>query len=285
MHDEAGTPRRLDPGVARFMAEVAARYGRHPDFASLPLARRREIAAATRARWNEGGPAMAATRELTVPHGRRPVPVRIHYPAQGAPLPAMVYVHGGGWTVFGLDTHDRLMREYAARAGIAVVGVLLVGADSAGGNLALTACKRLRDEGEAGLVKGMVINYGALDTDLSCPSYAAFDGSAYNLTRAEMEGFSANYLRSDADRADPLAAPLNGDLSGLPPALVVIADCDVLADENIELAHRLGKAGGKVETLTVPGTVHSFLDAIAISPAAETAHQGHRWMGAKRGWR
>ncbi len=224
-------------------------------------------------------------------------------------------MHGGGWTIFSLDTHDRLMREYAARASIAVIGIdyslspeakfpraleeiadviswirsegeqfgldpgcLATGGDSAGANLALAANLALRDSGRD-VVAGMLLNYGAYDmTDR--PSHARYDGDNFMLTVAEMADFWSDYLRNSADEANPLARPLLGDLRGLPRAFMCIAECDILADENREMARRLRDSGVPVTERIYKGATHSFLEAMSISRLASNAlDDAADWLG------
>ncbi len=114
---------RIDPEVLCFVERLAADYSAHPPMDAASVQEKRRIASAVRAPWAEGGPVMVRTTELEVPLSTGAVRVRLHYPTLGNDLPALVYAHGGGWVFFDLDTHDRLMREYAARAGIVVVGI------------------------------------------------------------------------------------------------------------------------------------------------------------------
>lgn len=301
----AGVADDLDPDIRRFQREMAAAYGRYPDFEQLPLGERRRIAEEVRAPWAAGGPVMHSTETLNV--GAFGVRVRIHRPNAGAMLPALIYVHGGGWTMFSLDTHDRLMREYAARAGVAVVGIdyslspeakfplaldeivsvvrwlraegeahgldprrIAIGGDSAGANLSVAANLALVRDGKAPL-SAILVNYGAFDGRADYPSYGRYDGPAYNLTTAEMAVFWANYLRDDADFGDPLACPMRADLAGLPPTFFAVAACDILADENRDMAARLAAAGVAVDFRDYAGATHSFLEAVSISPLADRA--------------
>src|SRR5687768_7386443 len=101
----------VDPDIRRFIDEVNAGFAAYPDFAALPLPQAREIAERIRAPWTAGGPQMHSSEDRTV--GDRRVAIRLHRPTADADLPVLVYVHGGGWTMFSIDTHDRLMREYA----------------------------------------------------------------------------------------------------------------------------------------------------------------------------
>jgi acetyl esterase len=306
----------LDPDIRRFVDGVAAAYAQHPDFDTLPLGARRAVAEQVRAPWAAGGPSMARTEDIEVPGARGAIRVRAHRPACEGDLPALVYLHGGGWTVFSVDTHDRIMREYASRAGIAVVGVdyalapeqrfpvaieqtvdvirwlaragalpgidtrrLAVGGDSAGANLATAAALSLRDSGDADLLRALVINYGALDPSLAHESFTRYGDGRYLLSTAEMQGFWQNYLRDERDAANPLAAPILADLANLPPTFFAIAELDVLRDENLRMAERLQAAGTKVTQVVYPGTVHSFLEAVSISAVSQRAlHDTSVWL-------
>ncbi|CAF1532871.1 unnamed protein product, partial [Adineta steineri] len=96
-------------------------YACQPSFNPLSADDLRRVTAIVRAPWTEGGPTMIRITEQYV--GNYSTRIRIHYPDNTQILPALIYIHGGGWTIFSLDTHDRLMREYAGRAKIAVIGV------------------------------------------------------------------------------------------------------------------------------------------------------------------
>ena len=307
----------LDPTIRQFQQRIAAAYGQYGDFESLPLAERRRIAEEVRAPWRIGGPAMRRTEEMRV--GDRNVRVRIHRPSDSPMLPAMLYIHGGGWTMFSIDSHDRLMREYAARAGIAVIGVdyslapearfptpveeivsvvrwlrsegrkvgidasrLAIGGDSAGANLTVAANLMLRRDGEP-LLDAMLLNYGVFSgSSEGHASYERFDGDAYNLTAAEMVGFWSGYVRDESDLDDPICHPLIAEVAGLPPAFFAVAACDVLADENIAFAERLKSAGVPAEVRVYEGATHSFLEAVSISPLAGRAlDEAAEWLRAR----
>lgn len=296
----------IDPEVRTFIERTCA------DFAALSgvgppisIARRREIAEQVRAPWARGGPDMAETRMVRI--GPAEVRARIHVPAAGPGKGTLLYLHGGGWTLFSIDTHDRLMREYAERIGCAVIGLdyslspehrfpralddvdaciewfrshgtahglaterLAIGGDSAGGNLALATAIRLRDRGEV-LPCALLLNYAALDTEPR-PSYKRYDGVPYMLNIDEMRDFWINYLGKPTTD-DPYARPLLADLSKLPPVHLCIAECDILADQNIELTARLQASGVEVSSIVYQGATHSFLEAISISVCAERAIQ------------
>lgn len=298
----------VDPEIRQFVERTSAAYGRYPAFETLPVSETRRICEEVRAPWRQGGPRVARIFETAIAVSSGAVRVRVYDPAPGDTTPALVYLHGGGWTVFSLDTHDRLMREYAHRAGLAVIGVdyalspeakfpfaleqiadvvrwlrsngrslgvdparLAIGGDSAGGALSLGACLMLRDRGEAEALRGMVLNYGFFDHCISAASATRFGGPGYMLTAEECARYYSNYLRSDADLADPLTRPLHANLAGLPPAFLVIPECDVLTEQSLVLADRFLKAGVRAESRVYRGATHSFLEAMSISALANQA--------------
>lgn len=301
----------IDPEIRRFAKRLQADYARHFAGAELDMPQRREVAEQVRAPWREGGPAMAATEERRV--GPSGVRVRIHRPTLDTPLPVLIYIHGGGWTTFSLDTHDRLMREYAHRACCAVVGIdyslspearfpraleeiaevlawlredgascgldtasVAIGGDSAGANLSLASMVRARDNDEP-VVQGMLLNYGAFD-ETPRESHARYGGEEYMLTPDEMDWFWRNYRGEDRS-IDPLARPLHAKLEGLPPAFLCIAECDILADENREMARLLMQAGVEVSAEVYRGATHSFLEAVSISSLADRAlNDASAWL-------
>lgn len=292
----------VDADIRRFVDLVTADYAQHRLDDPADFVMRRRIAERVRERWRVGGPAMHEVRTFEAAGVR----MRLYRPTAEAQLPAMIYVHGGGWTLFSIDTHDRLMREYAVHAGIAVIGFdyslspehkfpvaldevvagvewvlahadelgvdpdrILIGGDSAGANLAVTASLKRRDLGRAALL-GMVLNYGAFDPRPT-GSYDRYGGPAYPLAVDEMNAFWDNYVDTREQLDDPLVAPLRADLSALPPAFVAIAECDILAGCNHAFADKLASAGVAVEAVTYLGATHSFLEAMSIAPLAARA--------------
>lgn len=313
----AGISDDLDPDVRAFAEELNRSYSAYPHLDEMPLTVRRDIAEKVRAPWAAGGPEMHSVTDVYVDG----VQIRLNLPKdpKDGPLPCMLYVHGGGWTMFSIDTHDRLMREYAARAGIAVAGVeyslspeakfptaleeiviahrwlrehgsgygidasrLAIGGDSAGANLAVTANLKMRDNGDE-LSSAMLLNYGAFG-HAPTPSYDRYGGADYTLTVDEMGVFWDNYTRDAADLDDPLAVPIEADLTGLPPAFFAIAECDILADGNRLMAERLQQAGVETEAHVYRGATHSFLEAVSVSPLAERAFDDSAgWLRTRLG--
>jgi acetyl esterase len=292
--DEGGAD-LLAAGHRAFLAALAA-TGKPGD---RSLAEMRAAAAGVRRPWQDGGPAMTEVQDLSIASGTDTIRARIYWPAAERPLPAIIYLHGGGWTFLGIETHDRIMREYAARSGWAVIGLdfplapeapfpgalnaclaaietaldhgaghgllplFALGGDSSGANLALGAALALRDRGAHAPV-ALILNYGVYDSDFTRPSYRTYSLPPFTLSADRMAWFWNNYCPDPATRRDPLAAPLLANLAGLPPARLVVAGQDVLRDENLALATRLAEAGNAVSLDHYPAAPHAFLEAIAL---------------------
>ncbi|MDR3511350.1 MAG: alpha/beta hydrolase fold domain-containing protein [Caulobacteraceae bacterium] len=300
----------VDPDIRRFVAAMGAGFAAYPPLSSLSFPEQRRVCEQVRAPFTRGGPQPARVFEVTVPAAGREVRLRVYDPVfpRSVASPGLVYLHGGGWTLFSLDTHDRLMREYAARAGVLVIGVdyalspeskfpvalneavaavwwlrahaedvgldadrLAIGGDSAGANLAISACLALRDAGERDAVKAMVLNYGVFDSDCDTASHRRYGGEGYMLGSGEMAAFWSNYVRGQADLAEPLARPLHADLAALPPALLVIAECDALHDEDQAMARALAAAGVPTTAKVYAGATHSFLEAVSFAAVSGRA--------------
>ncbi len=305
---DAGTA--LDPQIMLFQKRLNAGYAAHPALDSVPLAEARRIAEVVREPFARGGPVMMHTLERQLVIDGRALRLRIYRPTAAAALPALIYLHGGGWRLFSIDTHDRVMREYAARAGIVVVGVdyalapeapypaalqqvvavldwlqlqaeslgldpsrLAMGGDSAGANLALSAAMRWRDSVHAASLSALVLNYGAFGCATDTDSHRRYTGPDYLLTSAEMRGFWHDYL-AGADALDPFAQPLVAErqhLQGLPPTWLAVAECDVLRDDSIAMADRLRAASVDTRITIYPGTTHSFLEAMDFAAVSQRA--------------
>jgi acetyl esterase len=299
---------RLDPEMADFNAMMEARAASLPPIRlALPFDAPRALTEALNLPLAEGGPTMAESGDRWLPARGRRIQCRVHRPAGDGPLPVLLYLHGGGWVWNSIDTHDRLMREYAEAAGCIVVGPdyalspeavfpqaleecaavlrwiaaegaawgidparIVLGGDSAGGNLAAGLALWQRAEGSPVPLRGLLLNYGVFDSRLDTPSYEEFS-TGYGLTRERMSFYWGAYAPRPPDRVNPLAAPLRGSLAGLPPCLLHIAELDVLASENHAMAAALEAAGVPVETRLFPGTVHGFLRAVGHVGQADAA--------------
>ena len=310
----------LDPEIAAFVGAMQRAWSAYPPFISLPIAEAREVAESVRAPWRQGGPEMAETFERTIQTAAGPLRIRGYNPGVASPAPALLYLHGGGFTLFSLDTHDRLMREYAAAGGFIVVGLdyplspetrypvaldltvgfidwlgehgaslgidadrVAIGGDSAGGNLSLAAALRLRDRGTPGRLQALLLNYGAFGGPCSDEAEARLGGPGSVLDRAEMDYYFANYVgAADAAMTDPYARPIVADLSNLPPAFLVIPECDILAEQSHAVHDAIIAAGGDATSMVYPGATHSFLEAMSVAEVARRAiADGAAWVKAR----
>jgi acetyl esterase len=285
-----------DPEVIAFLAEGAEA----PPAETVPIAEMRESIArqvAARPKLNEPVAAVA-DRTMPGPHGE--IPLRLYTPAGAGPFPILLYLHGGGWVMGNLETHDDLCRSLCRRAGALVVAVdyrlapehpfpvaldescaalagvveradeiggdparLAVAGDSAGGNLAAALALRVRDAGGPALALQVLI-YPALNYAFDTASYHEL-ADGYGLTRPEMIFFWNHYLASPADGEHPYASPLRApDLSDLPPALVITAGYDPLRDDGEAYAARLARAGTPARLTRYAAMNHGFVSRAGI---------------------
>jgi acetyl esterase len=306
----------VDSDLRRCQDMMQEAYARLPAFDPLSVDDLRRVTAIVRAPWTEGGPTMKRTEEKHV--GDYSTRIRIYYPDDNQILPALIYIHGGGWTIFSLDTHDRLMREYAGRAKIVVIGVdyslspevkypraineivsvvqwlrkqnstelgidvrrIVIGGDSAGANLSVATNLHLRTLNKP-ILTAQLLNYGVYDRARpESDSYMRYGGPKYRLTAAEVHFFQKNYVRDERDFDDPLVCPLHADLHGLPPSFLAIAECDILADENRAMTEALRNANVVVEEHIYGGAAHSFLEAVRIAAISSRAlDEAAHWLG------
>ncbi|WP_377190205.1 alpha/beta hydrolase [Ruegeria meonggei] len=226
------------------------------------------------------------------------VPVRVY--TAGDPTRTVVYFHGGGFVVGGLDSHDDVCAELCAQTGYRVVAVdyrlcpdhlhpaqfqdswtatnwvigefadplVLVG-DSAGGNLAAAIAQHGR--GRLENVLGQVLIYPGLGGDASKGSYVEH-AHAPLLTREEILFYEKLRCGGEAPQDDPAFAPLHDtDFSELPPTVVVTADCDPLRDDGAIYCEQITAAGGQAHWINEPGLVHGYLRArTSVKRAADS---------------
>lgn len=284
-----------------------------------PLEQARRQARDYQMLWNAPLPPIGGVAEAeTVSPRGTPVRLHIHYPDRRRDgVPALVYFHGGGFVLNGIDTHERLMRLLALRSGAAVVGVaytlapelrfpgqleealaavawvrrngaahgldgdrVALGGDSAGANLALSTQLALRDLGLPAPVAGLLF-YGMFSADLDTPSHRAHGGGGFGLTTERMDWFWSQYLADRAQRDNPAAAPLWADLDGLAPQLVIGAGLDCLLDDSVHLAARLSAAGVEATLSVYDGVPHSFMQMSAhLAPADQAVDEAARTLAA-----
>ncbi len=247
---------------------------------------------------------VASVRELLVPGPGGALPVRAYHPEPGTPLPLLVYLHGGGFIAGSVATADRPCRALANAARCVVASVeyrrspetpfpgpledayaatcqlaeiradlgadpqlLVVAGDSAGGALAAGTALLLRDRSGPALTAQILV-YPALAPAPGGRSANPNEGWGEGLTRGEMDFFWRHYL-PDPAHPDPNAAPLLApDLTGLPSALVVTAEHDVLRAEGLAYARRLRAAGVRVTSVDIEGMVHGFFWQFGALPSA-----------------
>jgi acetyl esterase len=283
-------------------SEIAAFVAQPSPVGELDVAAMRE-AIAQRARTRTPGPEMHSTADLRA-GGRA---ARLYRPEDG-PVPLVVYLHGGGWTVGSLESHDRMCRRLANGCGAAVLALdyrlapehpwpasvddtvtalrwvaaapgelggkpraVAVAGDSAGGTLAALACLRLRDEHPDALPNLQVLLYANTDLTGAQPSMRE-KAAGWELDADTVRFFNAQWVPDQAQWSDPRVSPLHApDLSGLPPALIVSAEHDPLRDESETYAGRLRDAGIAVELRREPGLIHNFMLLDEVSPACAAA--------------
>lgn len=254
---------------------------------------------------------LAAVEDLVLRTTAGDVPVRVYRPSRAVDLPVVAFAHGGAWAVGDLDTHDHDARDLAARSGAVVVAIdyrltpehpfpaglddcvgvvrrllqdgaglgvdvtrVAVYGESSGGNLLAAACQQLRGEG-AGIAHQILV-YPATDATVvgDNESYRKF-GEGYFLATADI-AYAIHRYAGDADPADPRISPSRAeDLSGLPPATVLTAECDALRDEAEDYAARLRDAGVPTTLRRFAGQIHAF---VHFAGAIEDGMAARAWL-------
>ncbi len=273
----------IDAPTWDFIRATTAAYP--DDTTHLTIARQRSVYDAMCRKFDQGRPPGITTTDAPIAG----VPCRIYH-GRG---PQIVYLHGGGFVVGGLHSHDdicaelcvrtrfsvtsvdyRLSPEHAhpaafddARAvtmALAATGPVILVGDSAGANLAAATAHALR----SAAILGQVLVYPGLGGDTARGSYLTH-ARAPMLTRDDVL-FYQNIRRAAPD--DATAAPLLAtDFSGLPPTLAIAAECDPLADDAHAYAMAITAAGGRAQAITEPGLVHGFLRARHAVPRAHAS--------------
>ena len=232
---------------------------------------------------------------------------RPHHPVDEKPLPAMLFFHGGGFTIGSIETHDILCRHLSVLAGCAVLSVdyrlapehkfptaandawdalqwlhanaagleidasrLAVGGDSAGGTLAAACAIQARDAGL--LLRLQLLFYPGCAAHQDTRSHQRF-AKGFVLEEAQISWFFNHYVRSPEDRDDWRFAPLNApDVDGVASAWIGLAELDPLVDEGVTYADKLRTAGVHVDLEIYRGVTHEFIKMGRVIPEAKVAH-------------
>jgi acetyl esterase len=252
---------------------------------------------------------VAEVRDATIPGSGGDIPVRIYRPDGGDEdgLPILVYAHGGGFVFCDLDSHDELCRNISNLIPAVVIsvgyrlapenqwpdaaedvytaarwaahnadvvggdaGAVVVGGDSAGGNLATVTALMARDRGGP-LLGAQMLLYPVIAADFDNESYRLFGKGFYNPKPA-LQWYWDQYVPAIADREHPYASPLRANLDGLPPAVVVVAGHDPLRDEGNAYADALEAAGVVTMRCAFEGGIHGFM----TMPMLDIAHEARR---------
>lgn len=259
--------------------------------------------------WNEGGPVMAETVDGVVPGPQGDVKIRYYSSDTGTRRPCIVYVHGGGFVVGNLDTHDRIMRSLAAKTGAVVVGVdytlspeakfpqavqecaavavhlqanadalgidadhLSFAGDSGGANLSLATALYLRDVVRgAPSIKCLLLYYGMYGL-LDSASRRLYGGEWDGLTRADLEYYMECYVNDPKDMGSPYIDCLSTDLKkDMPACYIAAAELDPLIDDSTALAAILDDNGVPYRLTVFDGVLHAFLHHSRMLPEAVAA--------------
>lgn len=251
----------------------------------------------------ESPPVVASVRDIMLPLPGRDIAARLYVPAgAGAEPPLILYYHGGGWVIGSIETHDHLCRALARESGAAVLSLdyrlapetpfpgplddcyealcwveanaselgidarrLAVAGDSAGGNLATAVAIRARDE-KGPTLRHQLLIYPVTDANFETTSYRENGGDGAFLSTAMMRWFWQHYIGNLAE-VSTLAAPLrHTNLSGLPPATILVAQYDPLHDEGLAYGEALRADGVSVESEDAAGMIHGFLTMLEAVP-------------------
>ena len=306
----------LHPQIQRVL-QVMAEANLKPIEAMTPAEAREQIEATAQGRKAE--PLLVdRVQERLVSGPAGDIRLRLYWPDKAAPLPAIVYYHGGGHVIGSLDTHDLVARNLCAGAEALVASVdyrmgpehrfpaavedsfaalkwvhanakelgadpdrLGVHGDSAGANLAAVVALMARDAGSPRLRLQSLV-YPVADYRLVGDSYDKYTQGYGLLTRESMVWFRNHYLHSPKDAEDWRASPINApSLGDVAPAIVITAECDVLHDDGERYAEALRRGGVPVEYKEYPGMIHGFF---GMMPAVDDAMNAQRavWAAFRR---
>lgn len=279
----------LDGEVRDFIAQTESFYP--PDAVNLSIEDQRRVYNDLCRAFDHGRPDGVETQDT----GANGVPVRVYH--VGAPTVTVLYFHGGGFVVGGLESHDSICAEICAGTGYRVVSVdyrlapeyvhpaafddsivatqwaldqfegrVVVVGDSAGGNLASAVAHAMR--GQTDRISGQLLIYPGLGGDLTKGSYL-IHADAPGLTLADVKFYSEIRRDGPEPTDDPSYLPLqDNEFSNLPHTVIVTAECDPLADDGAQYQEALHNAGVSVHWINEPGLIHGYLRARTVSAKA-----------------
>jgi acetyl esterase len=287
------------------MLAMLGEMGAPPMHEGTPEAGRAAFLQLTRsARAPEQVIAVGSVADRAVPGAEGDLRARVYRPEGAGPFPVIAFFHGGGWVIGDLDTHDNMARALCLGARAVVVatdyrlapehpfpaaaddavaaarwiaghpgelggnGRLAVAGDSAGGNLAAVVAQQLTRDGTP--LAGQLLIYPSVDAKGGYPSRAE-NAKGYLLEQDSIDWFLGHYAGGWPDAKDPRLSPLYGNLSGLPPAIIVTAEFDPLRDEGEAYGKAMADAGARADVRRYAGMIHGFFDLGAVSPAAQAA--------------
>jgi acetyl esterase len=289
----------VHPQARAFLDQVAA--ANRPPIESVPLDEARAIFEELFTRLGGPGVDVAAVRDIEAPGPRGPIPVRIYTPhGADGPRPLFVYCHGGGWVNGSRDSYDAVCRLLTRESGCVVASVdyrrapehpapqpfedayaafawlaahageigadasrLGVGGDSAGGALAASIALKARDAGGPRIAHQLLV-YPAVSNDDTTASFRLY-GEGHFLTNERIAFYDRCYLPQPEQRANPYTKAMHAEtLRGLPPATIILAECDPLYDMGVAYAERLRADGVAVDLKVYTGMIHAFFSFIAI---------------------
>jgi len=285
------------------------------DLPSHPVAAARAGYNQERRFWNAFPAEVATVEELAHDTGHGTIKLRFYHPAPGRSLPVILYLHGGGYILGSLDTHDRVQRLHARESGWALLAIdyslapeakfptqvlqaasvarslpaLLAGrdvdtgrfafaGDSAGANLSCATTFELA-AGGGPKPEALLLYYGGygLKDSVSRRLYGnRWDG----LEEKELDFYRSTYLAAEAQATDPRYDILRGDLARLPRSFILACALDPLHDDSLALARGLELAGVTHELTVYEGVLHSFLHYSGIEPRAlQAIRDGSAFLG------
>jgi len=295
---------KLDPDTAAILNRIyTTAGGEAPIFTRSPAGARELINRFLPFYVSAGAPAIPHIEERRIAAASGNIRIRLYDPGASGPGAAIVFLHGGGFVTCDIDVYDGVARQLAKRSGLRVVSVdyalapehpfpvplddciaairwvathggewgidptrIAIAGDSAGANLTLASVIALRDAG-ASVVRGAALIYGCYAPDLDTVSENAYGGGPYLISKPEMAWYWNHYLSKPGDRKNPLAAPLNADLRGLPPLFVTASEFDPLRNDSEMLSEKLKAAGAPFEFRLWLGTIHAAVNLMGWIPA------------------